>query len=428
MIKIGKTSLEPFHFSILLLIILTFLQTSRLPAIVTVLRANSIWIVPFVFYFFLLIFSLAYSKYSGGQQTVFRQFTGILLAVSVASRIAYLPNAGPSLYIGGVASFFSYYFALFISAQYIDVSLVGEFRDFALSGDFNALTYELFRPAFNAFQDLDSTFHASLRNNISCSLLLSYLFVQIGARSFTERRRKSWFNLFVSIFLLFSILIIQSRSVIASLILSLVVVSVMEIRKIKAKQFFVGMMGLVALLLVAVVWSDLPIMTGLYERLVLDTQSYQVRLRDYQYGIRHIDQNILFGIGYFEVAPGGYRRPHNLFLGAWTQAGLFAFLASILFVFGFSYIWVKSVAKCLQDGRYWRLPHTSSWVMALPTMAMFRLWSSGDGGNLNFPAWLSLGVFLGLVMANRRQQVARAIPARKDSSAPRPDGGRVNQM
>ncbi len=62
--------------------------------------------------------------------------------------------------------------------------------------------------------------------------------------------------------------------------------------------------------------------------------------------------------------------------------------------------------------------------MTLPAVSMLTVWSGGDAGNIGYPGWLGLGVFIGLVLRNALvpgSQLAAATPqTRASPSLPMP--------
>ncbi len=125
----------------------------------------------------------------------------------------------------------------------------------------------------------------------------------------------------------------------------------------------------------------------------------------------------MLGIGLGEVVEE--HTVHNLFLYTWLQAGLFGFIA--VFVFWCALVWqvLRHLWQLLMENRWTTNDQITlhAWIAAIPIMALLRVWVSG-GGTLNFAAWLSVGVFLGLIYRHdgqhteaRRTDVTGGYPA-----------------
>ncbi len=143
-----------------------------------------------------------------------------------------------------------------------------------------------------------------------------------------------------------------------------------------------------------------------------------MRLAGYLGAIQTIEQNISFGDGSNVRIDGS--AIHNLFLAAWAQAGVFAFVGAMLFWLIFVLKWGQRIIRCGRDRTYWRLNVPCEWVMALPVMPMFYVWLGGDSGNMNPPGWLSIGVFVGLVLTNDLQRTFQSNATKTSrSSEPR---------
>ena len=424
LLNVGGFSLELFHISALVLIVATVVRLRSYTGIGAMFGLNASWLGPIIVYLVLIAISLGYSRYSGGEASLARQIFFMTLGLLVAVRLAMLRDARRTLYVGGALSLIVYFLAVGVSAAHIGLSPFGAIANFLTTGDFNELTYRFFRPAFNAFQVGDVEFHASLRNNIASGLVVCFLCFSIGARSSSASPGKTLLDLFIGFLFLFSIGIILSRSVIASVALSLLVVY--AVRVCAERKFTSVVLGSLAALalVVGIAVSDSPLAIAIYERFFVDTQSYQSRWKDYGVAIEVIERNILFGDGYYRIRPDGSFAAHNLFISAWAQAGLFAFIFSAWFWLAFMAMWGRLIVLSIFDRAFWQLDLPVDWVMALPMMGMFRLWSSGDGGNLNFSAWLSVGIFAGLVLLNESRRDAAKQTA-EPTGAPEPERATV---
>jgi len=134
------------------------------------------------------------------------------------------------------------------------------------------------------------------------------------------------------------------------------------------------------------------------ERFSFADDSSGNRLGQYAWALARIEENPLWGsgLGTFKGQP-----VHNLFLGAWMHAGIFAF---VLVVFAYLSIvvgWFLFVVRAVTQKGYWVLAVRAEWIAVLPIVPLFRVWISGDSGHPSFVEWTALFAFYSLILTNR---------------------------
>jgi O-antigen ligase len=158
-----------------------------------------------------------------------------------------------------------------------------------------------------------------------------------------------------------------------------------------------GLVGVLAVGIAISMSTPTPVGELLGDRFAFDDASAAARVLQFEAAIDRIEAHPITGSGFYEV--GGYT-VHNLFLSAWMNAGIFAFLLVVccyVFLVGrwMSFIWTLTTNR-----ERWVLPLAPEWVAPLPLLPFFRVWLSGDGGNLFLGEWIAVAAFLGLMLAN----------------------------
>ena len=138
--------------------------------------------------------------------------------------------------------------------------------------------------------------------------------------------------------------------------------------------------------------------------------------------LERIAQHPLTGSGFYEV--GGFQ-VHNLFLNAWMNAGILAFLLVVSFYLILVGRWVAFVWSLVRHPERWVLPLAPEWVAPLPLLPFFRVWLSGDGGNLFLGEWIAVAAFLGLILANDLKRMALGAAAELPEAPPAPPAPRA---
>ena len=423
LLSIGPTTIEPFHLAVLLVVGVTLCQPRCLIAAVAIVRDNIVFVAFFTLYLFLLSVSFLHSmEGSAFRELIVKQSAFAAFAACIAARVASMPDAGRTLYVGGIAGLLAFFAVLSLSAQAAGVGLLDALVSLGQSGDYKAWVYKFLKPALSSFAapvvGNAEEIAAARKNNIASGLLvclLCYIIGHVSRRTAVSRQflHYSLLGLFLA-----SLLMMLSRSVMLSLILSVLPIVAVKILRGRDPLFIVAAFATATSLMLAYLLVPQGIIDGLAARFFDDTTSFESRLSSYSEAFKVIEQNLVYGVGL-----GGRideKTVHNLFLYAWLQAGVLAFL--VIFV-----AWSYLVFRVLEH--LWRLLVDNTWttrgeitlhawIAALPIMALMRVWVSG-GGTLNFAAWLSIGVFLGLLARHRRPSpVPRRLPAADPSPAP----------
>lgn len=199
-----------------------------------------------------------------------------------------------------------------------------------------------------------------------------------------------------------------SRSVVLALLLVIMIVIVVDAIARNNATVFISV--LVAVAAGMVLFMALPdtVIEALQSRFE-DTGSYDSRVEVYAIAIPLIEKHFWIGQGIGAPLPNPNDSIHNLFLSAWFNTGILGFLTSAWF-------WLTAVAMvCLRIlevmlGRYrssYELTIFHAWIAVVPIMGLFRCWLIG-GGNLNFSAWFSLGLFFAILY---QEKVMQKVPA-----------------
>ena len=408
LIRVGPVTLEPYHVALLILVAATALQPRYLLMTFNIVKENIIFFSAFAIYITFLSLSYMHSLESSALKAIIlKQIAFIIFGTCVAARIAAMPNAALTLYVGSIAGLVAFFAIMHMSAQAGNVSLFDALVSFGKTGDYKAWVYKFLKPALGAFSDqtvgTSIDFHASRKNNVASGILICLICYIVGHK-YRENIANSLFVHYGLILLFIATLIMMlSRSAVLSFILT--ILPILAVKILRGRDPFVIAGVLAAATSIMFVYLIVPqgIIDGLEARFFDDTTSFESRLSSYSEAFKAIEQNILFGIGLgVEV---GEQTIHNLFIYTWLQAGLFAFVA--VFIFWGALVWkvLRQLWQLLMENRWAGNQEITlhAWIAAIPIMALLRVWISG-GGTLNFAAWFSIGVFLGLVYRHDAEQ------------------------
>lgn len=150
------------------------------------------------------------------------------------------------------------------------------------------------------------------------------------------------------------------------------------------------------------------------DRFAFDDASAAARVVQFETAIERIEKHPITGSGFYEIE--GYT-VHNLFLSAWMNAGIVAFLLVVCFYILLIGRWLTFVWTIARHPDQWVLPLAPEWIATLPLLPFFRVWLSGDGGNLFLGEWIAIAAFLGAILANDlKRNVTRAVLATQGGS------------
>ncbi|MFO1152233.1 MAG: O-antigen ligase family protein [Rhodospirillales bacterium] len=412
-INIGAFSLEPFHISMFLIIGMTFYRPSAYGRAFAIIQYHWIFFVGFFAYLFLNLVS--YIQTLDGKALdafVIKQIAFVIMGLAVAVRVTERRSMSATLYVGGALSMFTFLLALAYSAYTAGTSLVAALAGLVASGSYQAWTFGFLRHVFNAFSShnaaADLEFVTALKNNVATGLLIAYICFRAGATRFHNNLGAKVVDIFISALFLVCIVMMLSRSVVLALLLVIMIVIVVDAIARNNATVFISV--LVAVAAGMVLFMALPdtVIEALQSRFE-DTGSYDSRVEVYAIAIPLIEKHFWIGQGIGAPLPNPNDSIHNLFLSAWFNTGILGFLTSAWF-------WLTAVAMvCLRIlevmlGRYrssYELTIFHAWIAVVPIMGLFRCWLIG-GGNLNFSAWFSLGLFFAILY---QEKVMQKVPA-----------------
>lgn len=417
----GQFSIKLPYAALTLVILFAAAGPRSIRASLLFMRQNASWILAFLLYLLLLTAAL-YG--SGGHNPGPRQFFYLVGCIAFAACLAASHDIGAILRVGASLAVFLFIVTVEIMARGLGLSWLDAIREFVTNGDHHFVVYSFLRPVFNYLNPTDElTFVASQKNAIAVCLLVAGLLFRSGSAKAT----RDVLGMFHMALVLFLLLLLNTRSVIivagASIILALALreaskpVRNLQLASLKA-------LGAVLAVVAAVTISTpAPVAELITERFTFDDASAAARVVQFETAIDRIEENPITGSGFHKV--GGYT-VHNLFLSAWMNAGIFAFLLVACFYILLVGRWVSFVWTIATLPERWVLPLAPEWIAPLPLLPFFRVWLSGGGGNLFLGEWIAVAAFLGLILANDLRRVAigsvAAVPlpqARAPAWAPR---------
>lgn len=403
--SVGSFSLKLPYVALALVILYVFTSPRKITNAVLVIRRNVFWLAPFAA--FLLIIGLIQIG-SPVANSAPRQTFYLIGFVALAASIASTRNLARTLRLGAAAGMAIFLGSVEYLARSIGLSWLDALREFA-HGNLHFVVYSFFRAVFNAVDPLGDPMGASTKNEVAVGVLVLGLVFCSAARKHSRDMAGSAF-MALSFGLL---LLLNTRSVIIAAGLSLMVVMIVgttaQPRSSVPSLLVKGGGALALAILVAGASLPTDAMFGtLGERFAFDDGSTGARFTQFREALAAIERNPLVGNGYFQV---GEHVVHNMFLNAWVQGGLAAFLLSVAFYVGLLVSWLTFQWQVIKRPRSWVLPIAPQWLAPLPVMPLFRVWSSGDGGNMYLGEWIAISCFFGCWLANelQRQVVARVV-------------------
>ena len=416
-INVGAFSLEAFHGSMFLIIGLTFCRPTAYARAFSIIGQN--WVFFAGFFAYVLLNFISYTKTLDAKELdalVVRQVAFVIMCLAVAVRVTDRNSVAPSLYIGGALSVFVFLVALSLSAHASGTSLLDALTALVASGNYQAWTFGFLRHVFNAFSSqsaaADLEFVTSLKNNIATGLLIAYICFRAGASHFMGSFNARMFDILISCLFVVCIIMMLSRSVVLALIIVVMIVVVIDALARNSAVVVISVLGAVAAALILFLALPDTVVYALEQRFQ-DTDSYESRVEVFAMALPLIEKNFWLGHGIGAPMPDPNASIHNLFLAAWFNTGILGFLASTWF-------WLTAATmvglRILQValGRYkssYKMTLFHAWIAVVPIMGLFRCWLIG-GGNLNFSAWFSLGLFFGVLYHEELMQ-RRLVDAQK---------------
>lgn len=399
--SMGQFSIKLPYAALGLVILFAVTGQRRIRASVLFVRHNWAWILPFIIYLLLLSAALFGSPgHNGG----FRQLFYLGGCIAIAGCLAAAHNIGAIFRIGAGLAVLVFIVVVELMARNLGLSWLDAIREFLSSGNLHFVVFSFLRPVFNSLEPTgEVTFVASQKNAIAVCLLVAGLLFRGGfARSSIDI--VGLFHMGVVLFLL---LLLNTRSVIIVAGVSVIMaVGLREVIKPEHKLHILSFKALAAVLAVIIainVAEPTPVADLMSDRFAFDDASAAARVLQFETAIERIAQHPFAGSGFYEVE--GYT-VHNLFLSAWMNAGILAFLLVICFYILLIGRWLIFVWTLARYPEHWVLPLSPEWIAPLPLLPFFRVWLSGDGGNLFLGEWIAVAAFLGVILANKLKRYA----------------------
>lgn len=425
LIRIGPYSLEPFHVALLLLVGAAFCRPSGFANALHVVREFWIFFVGYGIYFFLQFFSYIMTRDAGGLDFyVVKQLSFLAFGMAAAVRVMSCRSITATLHAGGVLSIIAFLVAMQISASFAGTSAIDAFVKLATTGNYHTWTWGFLTKVFNAFSNRSpggaEQFVSALKNNIGTGLLITLICFRAGAAARPASRGRVAFDYLLTVMFVVCILMMLSRSVMLAMLICVLIVYLVDAIVRQSAAIVIVILGALGAGLVLFLALPDTLLQGLGTRFFQDTGSFDARIQVYDQAIPHIENHFWTGTGIGSQGEGDYSI-HNLFLSAWYNAGVFAFVGAVVF-WAAAMVYIGRHLLRIAQGAYAVDPQLAlfhAWIAVLPITGLFRCWLIG-GGVLNFSAWFSIGIFFGVLC--REAMAQRAQAATRFATAPRPAG------
>jgi hypothetical protein len=394
--SIGPFSVAPPYLAALLALAFAASAQAQRRSSWLFLKANAYWIVPFLFYLLLLWLALQGSRATNMAP---RQAVYLAVAVAFGAGLAIAPRVRTLLRWGGLAGIILFVGMIEIEARKLGLSWGPAVAQFVQSGDLDYMVYSFFRAAFNASNPGgEITIVASAKNEPAVWLLIAAILY----RAAWDRPEPDRAGQLLFLAVIFLLICLNTRSVLLAAAGSAGVATVLRVGIAARPGKGAWLLGalLFGLAVTAASWiisTGTPLLSTLQDRFAFDDTSSGTRLLQYSGAMERIEPAFFTGSGFAEVEG---QTVHNLFLSAWMHAGLPAFALVLLTIGGLVAAWIATTLRMLRHPQDWVLPLRFGWVSALPLLAFFRIWLSGDAGHLFMGEWLALGAYQGLLLRN----------------------------
>lgn len=397
----GSYTVKLPYFALAAIIVFAAVDARRVTACLMFVRQNAAWILTFILYAILLTAAVFGSP---AQNVGVRQLFYLAGCIAFAGSLAAARNISGILRFGSGLAVVLFIVLVEITARQIGMSWVDAVGEFFSSGNLRYVVYTFLREVFNAANPSDDVnFVTSQKNAIAvCVLICGLLFRCASTRPWRDITGMAFLTV-VGLLLL----MLNTRSVIIVGALSVLLAITLRVFAGQAQNLpFLAFKGLATVAAVAIFFAvsePSPVSDLMADRFSFDDTSTDSRMLQADAAIDRIAQHPLTGSGFYEV--GGYQ-VHNLFLNAWMNAGILAFLLVASFYLILVGRWVGFIWSLVRYPERWVLPLAPEWVAPLPLLPFFRVWLSGDGGNLFLGEWIAVAAFLGLLMANQLRRTA----------------------
>lgn len=281
--------------------------------------------------------------------------------------------------------------------QQLERSFFLEYGLALINGDIKELMFGFYKPIFNysfgsGAIDPDSDQGTSLRNTLVGSFIL---FVAILASELKNRKGSALVVSRITISILILLIIASvSRSNYLTLIMISIVVFIAGFKfKRTIKINYLPLLPLVFIGLIASIILALPYIIPVINILIERTKEIAEsgRIDMYNSTITLINKNYLIGYG-TGARLGAFHdlQVHNLFLGAWYQAGILGLISAVAYYLALVIFFLNTIFRYLLGQIH---DHRKLWLIAIIILPLFRALVSGNSGNFTMIEWTCLAVF-----------------------------------
>lgn len=394
---LNTLALKPVHLPFFAAAGLGWLALLRGQVLAHVVRPALLFAVPLFCYLLLLMMTVVYL---GGKSPPVMKYTfyffgicGWFFALATMER----RKALDAVLWGGIAASFLFFAVAFLTLHSKGINLFAIILRALSTGDTGILQFMLFRNLFNETAAMtEDSIGTALRHSA-----LGFIFISlIVCLACWNRNHMAKAGAILSILI---ILIGVSRSQWLAVMLAL---SPVILRTLVGRPG----LGLAAACVAGLALGWLAVSVDLSGVGAIFEQRFgslgdDGRLSMYSTAFQYIDAQPLIGYGAGQEIDYGGRRMvqvHNIFLGAWVQAGLLGFIAAIGFTGALIWLYTTSVVRSFGAVSAERLCLTG--LVILP---LFRSQISGSGGNYTMPEWICIALFLALAVPHRKQDGPR---------------------
>ena len=414
----GPFTIKLPYAALFLVILYAMTSARRINSCLVFARQNVAWIIPFLIYMLLLSGALYGSP---AQNTAPRQVFYFVGSIALGGTLAAAPNPKTLCRLGAGLAIVVFMGVVEIAAHRLGLSWTDAIKQFVTSGDLHFVVYTFLKTVFSSLNSNDVNLATSVKNAIAVCILVSGLVF----RSASSRPTRDFVGMGHMAVVLGLMVLLDTRSVIIAGgggILLAIGLKAINHTGSGAAILGVKALAVVAAMIMVIGFTNSGAVTGLMaDRFSFEDTSAEARVEQYTVAMDRIEQHPWKGSGYYLI--DGYP-VHNLFLSAWMNAGILAFLTALAFYLVLVARWVSFVWMLITQPKRWDLPLAPEWVAALPLCPFFRVWLSGAGGNLFLGEWVAMGIFLGLLFANEtKQRKAAAAPSPRVTSTHSPRRG-----
>lgn len=392
--SLGAFSIKLPYAALLLVVLYACTGPRKIAASLVIMRRNAFWLLPCALYFAIVAISQAGSPNATSAP---RQLFYISGFVALAGSLAASPKLGRTFRVGAALGLATFVVAVEILARQVGLSWGRAVAEFA-QGNLKFVVYSFFREVFNAVDPLGDPLGASTKNEVAVGvLILALLFRSASAKASRDIPGLLFMGLALGLLLL-----LNTRSVLiaagVSILMAMALGAAAQPQRNLPALLFKGVAA-VALVVLAVGASlqDHAVTGTIGGRFAFDDNSTAARMQQYREALAHIELHPFAGNGYFEI--DGHPI-HNLFLFAWADAGLVAFLLTVIFYVGLVGCWASFLLRAVKRPETWVVPIAVEWIAPLPITPLLRVWQSGDGGNMYLGEWVAVSCFFGCWLAN----------------------------